>query len=91
MKCIECIARENVQLEESLTLERPGIFSELLKALIVSLSYQMYCARLDTSVGHQCLHMQLSPGITFLLTTDLIIILVGRVSHVFQALILVST
>ena len=80
-----------MQLEGSLTLERPGIFSELVKVLILSLSYQMYCARLDTSVGDHRLHIQLSPGITFLLTTDLIIILVGRVSHVFQTLILVST
>ena len=33
---LKWIYQENVQLEQSLTLERPGIFSELVKAQIVS-------------------------------------------------------
>ena len=49
--------KRDVQLEQSLTLERPGIFSELGKAQIMSLSCQIYCVQLDASVDdHHRLH-----------------------------------
>lgn len=49
--------KRDVQLEQSLTLERPGIFSEFGKAQIMSLSCQIYRVQLDASVDdHHRLH-----------------------------------
>ena len=74
-----------MSLEQSLTLERPGIFFELVKAQIMTLSCPIYCIQLqNASVDHHRLH---SPP----RHTALIIILVGSIGQVFQALLLVST
>ena len=47
-----------MQLEQSSTLERAGLFSELVKAEIVSLSCRMYWVQLrNASVDHHRLHI----------------------------------
>ena len=66
-----------MQLKESLTLEKPGIFSELVKAQITILLDLLHASSFET---------RRLIIIVFTLT-----ILFGPVSQVFQALLLVST
>ena len=76
-----------MQLKESLTLEKPGIFSELVKAQITILLDLLHASSFET---RRLIIVFTVVTITFLLTTTLIIILVGPVSHVFQVLLFVS-
>ena len=57
-KSVEMNLSRNVQLEQSLTLERAGIFSELVKAEILSQSCRMYWVQLrNASVDHHRFHI----------------------------------
>ena len=78
-----------MQLEQSLTLERPGIFSEIVKAHIVSLSCRIYCVQLR---NRRLIIIAITVVTnSFVLTTAFIIILVVPVSKVLQAFLLIST